>query len=154
MNVVAGIAVTLKKAQTPEFASYARQTLLNAQALANALIERGAHLITGGTDNHLMVVNTATSFDIDGRVAEERLDAVDITVNKQVIPDDPKPPMRPSGIRIGTPAATTRGMQASDMVTIAEYIVSALRQTQPVAELSRVVQALCAKFPLPGHRQL
>lgn len=152
MNVVAGIAVTLKKALLPEFHEYAAQTLRNAQALAKALIERGATLITGGTENHLMVVNTASSYDVDGRVAEERLDAVDITVNKQVIPDDPRPPMRPSGIRIGTPAATTRGMREADMQAIAGFIVSALKESKPPTELARDVQTLCGMFPLPGHR--
>jgi glycine hydroxymethyltransferase len=112
----------------------------------------GARLITGGTENHLMVIHTADSFAVDGRIAEERLDAVDITVNKQVIPDDPRPPMRPSGIRIGTPAATTRGMREADMQSIAEFMISALRETTPQAELAKKVQTLCAKFPLPGHR--
>jgi glycine hydroxymethyltransferase len=152
MNVIAGIAVTLKKALTPEFRQYAEQTLRNAQALAHALIAQGAKLVTGGTENHLMVVNTADSFDIDGRVAEERLDAVDITVNKQVTPDDPRPPMRPSGIRVGTPAATTRGMREAEMQAIATFMVAALMQTKPQSELARDVRALCGKFPLPGHR--
>jgi glycine hydroxymethyltransferase len=152
MNVVAGVAVTLKKAQAPEFREYAAQTLRNAQALANALLERGAKLITGGTENHLIVLNTAASFEVDGRIAEERLDAVDITVNKQVIPDDPRPPMRPSGIRIGTPAATTRGMREADMQSIAGFMVAALKETTPTEQLAREVQTLCAKFPLPGHR--
>lgn len=153
MNVVAGIAVTLKKALTANFREYAEQTLSNALALANSLTAQGAKLITGGTDNHLMVVDTAASYNVDGRVAEERLDAVDITVNKQVIPDDPRPPMRPSGIRIGTPAATTRGMRASDMETIANFIVAALQASKPPGELALAVQSLCAKFPLPGHRK-
>lgn len=152
MNVVAGIAVTLKKAQTPEFRQYAKQTLQNAQALAKSLLAHGAKLVTGGTENHLLVVDTASSYDIDGRTAEERLDAVDITVNKQVIPDDPRPPMRPSGIRIGTPAATTRGMREADMHTIANFMAAALEQSAPREQLARDVQALCAKFPLPGHR--
>jgi glycine hydroxymethyltransferase len=153
MNVVAGIAVTLKKAMTPEFRQYAEQTLRNAQALASALTAQGAKLVTGGTENHLMVVDTAASYNVDGRVAEERLDAVDITVNKQVIPDDPRPPMRPSGIRIGTPAATTRGMGESEMHTIAEFIVAALTASRPPGELASAVQRLCGAFPLPGHRK-
>jgi glycine hydroxymethyltransferase len=153
MNVIAGIAVTLMKAQTPEFSQYAKQTLLNAQALASALIAQGAKLVTGGTENHLMVLNTADSYGIDGRVAEERLDAVDITVNKQVTPDDPRPPMRPSGIRLGTPAATTRGMREAEMLAIANFIVAALTQSTPQGELATAVQTLCGKFPLPGHRK-
>jgi glycine hydroxymethyltransferase len=141
------------KAQTPEFSQYAKQTLLNAQALASALIAQGAKLVTGGTENHLMVLNTADSYGIDGRVAEERLDAVDITVNKQVTPDDPRPPMRPSGIRLGTPAATTRGMREAEMLAIANFIVAALTQSTPQGELATAVQTLCGKFPLPGHRK-
>jgi glycine hydroxymethyltransferase len=152
MNVVAGTAVTLKKALLPEFRQYAQQTLRNAKAFAQALLEQGAKLVTGGTDNHLMVVNTSTSYDIDGRAAEERLDAVDITVNKQVIPDDPRPPMRPSGIRIGTPAATTRGMREAEMRAIAKLMVAALLGKQSAHELALQVQALCGQFPVPGHR--
>lgn len=151
MNVMAGIAVTLKKALTEEFREYARQTLRNAQALAEALRARGAQLVTGGTENHLMVIDTVASFGIDGLEAEERLDALGITVNKQVIPDDPRPPLRPSGIRIGTPAATTRGMREAQMQVIAGWIVTAL-QTGPTKELARAVQLLCATFPVPGHR--
>jgi glycine hydroxymethyltransferase len=153
MNVVAGIAVTLKKAQSTEFHQYARQTLLNAQALAKTLIASGAKLVTGGTENHLLVMDTATTFNIDGRLAEERLDAVEITVNKQVIPDDPRPPMRPSGIRLGTPAATTRGMREQDMESIAQFMIAALTESRPRAELAQAVQSLCLKFPLPGHRK-
>jgi glycine hydroxymethyltransferase len=152
MNVVAGIAVTLKKALLPEFRSYAEQTLRNAKALAQALVAHGAKLVTGGTENHLMVVNTAASYDLDGRIAEERLDAVDITVNKQVIPDDPRPPMRPSGIRIGTPAATTRGMREDEMRAIAGFMVAAMSATRPREELARDVERLCEQYPLPGHR--
>jgi glycine hydroxymethyltransferase len=153
MNVIAGIAVTLKKALTPEFRAYATQTLRNAQALATALKAQGAKLITGGTENHLMVVDTASSYGVDGRVAEERLDAIDITVNKQIIPDDPRPPMRPSGIRIGTPAATTRGMREIDMHAIADFIAAALKESGTPEELAQAVQCLCARFPLPGHRK-
>jgi glycine hydroxymethyltransferase len=153
MNVVAGIAVTLNKAMLPEFREYAQQTLRNAQALAKSLLSQGANLVTGGTENHLMVVDTASSYDVDGRTAEEKLDAVDITVNKQVIPDDPRPPMRPSGIRLGTPAATTRGMKESDMQSIADFIVAALKGTKNHEQLAREVQTLCGKFPLPGHRK-
>jgi glycine hydroxymethyltransferase len=111
MNAIAAIAVTLLKAQTDEFRDYARQVLANSTALANALLAKQVALITGGTDNHMMVINTVSSFDLDGRVAEEILDKVAITTNKQIIPDDPNPPLRPSGIRLGTPAATARGMK-------------------------------------------
>jgi glycine hydroxymethyltransferase len=152
MNVIAGTAITLKKAMTPEFKEYAAQTLRNAQALAKTLLANGGKLITGGTENHLMVLDTAKSFDIDGRVAEERLDAVDITVNKQVTPDDPRPPMRPSGIRIGTPAATTRGMREAEMQKIGELMIATLTQRQDVETLAHAVRELCGRFALPGHR--
>ena len=109
MNVIAGIAVTMGKALTPEFKDYARQVLVNARAFAAALTAKGASLVTGGTDNHMLVVNTSESFGLDGRVAEELLDEVGITTNKQIVPDDPNPPLRPSGIRIGTPAGQPRG---------------------------------------------
>ena len=96
MNAVAGIAVTLEKAQTAEFRDYAAQVLANAQALAQGLMAAGVKLVTGGTDNHMIVVDTMLSFGLDGRTAEEALDQVQITTNKQIIPDDPNPPLRPS----------------------------------------------------------
>ena len=109
MNQVAGVAVTLGKALEPSFHDYAKAVLENARALAEALMAGGAKLVTGGTDNHMMVLDCVASFGINGRVAEEALDEVSITCNKQIIPDDPNPPLRPSGIRLGTPAATTAG---------------------------------------------
>src|SRR4030095_949434 len=109
MHTIAAIAVALRKAQEPAFRGYATQVLRNAKALAAALTGHGATLVTGGTDNHMMVLDTVASFGVDGREAERVLDAVSITTNKQVIPDDPNPPLRPSGVRLGTPAATTRG---------------------------------------------
>src|SRR3569832_288846 len=127
MNNVAGAAVTFKKAAEPAFKDYARAILANAKALAAALMEEGAKLVTDGTDNHLMVVDTVASFGIDGRAAEQALDRIGITTNKQVIPDDPRPPLRPSGIRLGTPACTTRGMGADAMRRIAGWIVRALQ---------------------------
>ena len=115
MNAVAAVAITLGKAQQPEYKQYCRQVLDNAQVLARTLMENGAKLITDGTDNHMMVIDTVKSFGINGRVAEETLDEVSITTNKQVIPDDPNPPLRPSGIRLGTPAAATRGMKEPEI---------------------------------------
>src|SRR5271170_6750809 len=127
MNNVAGAAVTFKKAAEPEFRAYAEQTMKNAKVLAGALTDAGASLITGGTDNHMMVVDCVKSFGIDGRVAQETLDKIGITANKQVIPDDPLPPVRPSGVRLGTPACTTRGMNEADMQRIGAWIVKALK---------------------------
>jgi len=153
MNVIAGIAITLGKALQPEFKSYAAQVLRNAKALAAALSEAGGQLVTGGTDNHMMVLDTVKSFGLDGRVAEETLDAVSITTNKQIIPDDPNPPLRPSGIRLGTPAATARGMTDADMRKLGAWIVQALRAPGDAAALSalrREVEAFCGRFPVPG----
>ena len=156
MNQVAGVAITFGKALQPEFKDYARQVLDNAQVLAEALLEGGAELVTGGTENHLMVLDSVASFGIDGRVAEAALDAVSITCNKQVIPDDPKPPLRPSGIRLGTPAATTRGMKSAEMRMLGRWIVEALRNHGDEAVLARVkgeVEETCSRFPVPGIGQ-
>lgn len=153
MNAVAAIAVTLLKAQTDEFKQYAHQVLSNAKTLAAALMENQASLVTGGTDNHMMVLNTVESYGLDGRVAEEVLDKVNITTNKQIIPDDPNPPLRPSGIRIGTPAATTRGMVNADMELLAKWIVTCLQNPEDEALLVQTrdeVQAFCERFPVPG----
>jgi glycine hydroxymethyltransferase len=153
MNVIAGVAYTLLEAARPEFAVYAREVLVNARVLADELVARGARLVTGGTENHLMVVVTTDSYGIDGRVAERTLDAVSITVNKQIIPDDPNPPLRPSGIRLGTPAATTRGMGAADMRKLAGWIHDALSNHEDEAFLARQreeVEAHCRSFPVPG----
>jgi glycine hydroxymethyltransferase len=153
MNAVAGIAVTLKLAAQPEFKRYALQVLANARALASELTSLGCHLITGGTENHLLVIDTVRSFDIDGRVAETALDAAGLTVNKQVVPDDPRPPLRPSGIRLGTPAITTRGMKEADMKRVAGWIVRALKASADSSQLDAIKQEvteLCQAFPVPG----
>jgi glycine hydroxymethyltransferase len=153
MNAVAGIAVTLGKALEPAFQEYSRQVLANAQALAGELVARGAELVTGGTENHLMVVVTTGTYGIDGKVAEETLDEVSITVNKQVIPDDPKPPLRPSGIRLGTPAATTRGMGVEEMKRLAGWLHDALTHHEDSDQLTQIraeVEEMCLRFPVPG----
>ena len=153
MNQVAGTAIALGKALEPEFAVYARRVLDNAQTLASALMQGGADLVTGGTDNHMMVLDCVRSFGIDGRIAEETLDSISITTNKQVIPDDPNPPLRPSGIRLGTPAATTRGMGDAEMARLAGWILDALRNHEDPAALARLkgeVEETCSEFPVPG----
>ena len=153
MNAIAAIAITLGKAQSEEFKQYANQVLVNSKTLAAALMEKQAMLVTGGTDNHMMVVDTVASFGLDGRVAEEALDKVQITTNKQIIPDDPNPPLRPSGIRIGTPAATTRGMKEPEMEKLANWIVACLQNPEDEANLSRIrseVESFCGSFPVPG----
>ncbi len=153
MNAVAGIAVTMKLASEAAFSEYARQVLRNASVLAAELQQRGCRLITGGTDNHLIVIDTVTSFDIDGRIAESALDAAGLTVNKQIVPDDPRPPLRPSGIRLGTPALTTRGLRETEMTQVAEWMVQAMQSPTDAAKLRALqadVRALCRTFPVPG----
>ena len=156
MNQVAGTAIALGKALEPAFADYARRVLDNAQTLASALMQGGANLVTGGTDNHMMVLDCLQSFGIDGRIAEETLDRISITTNKQVIPDDPNPPLRPSGIRLGTPAATTRGMGEAEMAQLAAWILDALRNHENesvLAQLKTEVEQTCLGFPVPGVAQ-
>jgi glycine hydroxymethyltransferase len=153
MNVIAGVAITLGKALEPAFRAYGAQVLANAKALAKGLADRGGKLVTGGTDNHMMVLDTVKTLGLDGRAAEETLDQISITTNKQIIPDDPNPPLRPSGIRIGTPAATTRGMNEADMEKLAGWMIEALRKHGDTAALSRLrsdVESFCARFPVPG----
>ena len=153
MNQVAATAVTLGKALQPDFRDYCRQVLANARALARALIVREARLVTGGTANHMMVLDCIKSFGMNGREAEETLDEIAITCNKQVVPDDPNPPLRPSGIRLGTPAATTRGMREPEMEILGECMIEALRSPDDrhsLARLEKRVRELCARFPAPG----
>jgi len=153
MNNVAGIAITLGKALQPEFREYGAQVLRNAKTLAATLMESGASLVTGGTDNHMMVLDTMASHGIDGRVAEETLDRVAITTNKQITPDDPNPPLRPSGIRIGTPAATSRGMKEAEMVKLGGWIARALaarEDEQALSAICKEVESFCRDFPVPG----
>ena len=153
MNQIAGAAIALGKAQAPAFKDYARAVLANAKTLAEALLEGGAELVTGGTDNHMMVLDCVASFGLDGRVAEETLDKISITTNKQVVPDDPNPPLRPSGIRLGTPAATTRGMGEAEMRRLAGWMLEALRHDDDDGALARLraeVEETCFRFPVPG----
>jgi len=153
MNQVAATALTLKLASTDAFKTYAGAVLANAKALAQSLRDHQVRLITGGTENHLLVINTITSFDIDGRRAQEVLDEIELTTNKQVIPDDPNPPMRPSGLRLGTPAPTARGMGEAEMAVIGRLIASALAapdNAQGLSILAEEVRQLAARFPVPG----
>jgi glycine hydroxymethyltransferase len=152
MHVIAGKAVCFGEALRPEFKTYAQQILDNAQALAAALLAGGLKLVSGGTDNHLMLVDV-TTLGIGGKQAEIALDAAGITVNKNMIPFDPRKPMDPSGIRIGTPALTTRGMGADQMRTIAGLMLAALKGADDAAVLSRIrtqVRELCSDFPAPA----
>jgi glycine hydroxymethyltransferase len=153
MHTIAAIAVALEKARAREFRAYAAQMLANAQALAAGLLAGGAELVTGGTDNHMLVMDTLRGQGIDGRRAERVLDRAGITTNKQILPDDPNPPLRPSGIRLGSPAVTARGMREPEMRRIAVWIRAALAAHDREAALDEIagqVRALCRAFPIPG----
>lgn len=150
MHVIASKAVALKEALEPEFKEHGKQVIKNAQALAQALIEEGIDIVGGGTQNHLMLIDTR-SLGISGKKAEAILDEVRITVNKNAIPFDPTSPFVTSGIRLGTPAATTRGMKEEDMKTIAKIIAMTLKNPDDngVHDQARtLVKELTAKYPL------
>ncbi len=150
MHVIAAKAVAFGEALQPEFATYQRNIVDNAKALAQGLIDRGFRLVSGGTDNHLMLVDVQTK-GLTGKVAEHILDEVGITVNKNTIPFDKASPFVTSGIRIGTPAVTTRGMTPAAMERIAEAINLALTSNQDAVKLAKVrgiVESLCKEFPL------
>jgi glycine hydroxymethyltransferase len=154
MHVIAAKAVAFKEVLQPEFKAYAQQVVKNAQALAGGLVERGYKLVSGGTDNHLMLVDF-TGTEITGKVAERALEDAGITVNKNAVPFDTRSPFVTSGIRIGTPATTTRGLQEAEMVQVAEWIDRALKNIENPAELAKIkgeVKALCERFPLYAHR--
>ncbi len=148
MHVIAGKAVCFGEALKPEFKAYAKQIVDNAQALAKGLLARGFDLVSGGTDNHLMLVDLRP-VHITGKEMEHRLDEVYITVNKNAIPNDPEKPMVTSGIRVGTPAVTTRGLLTEDMEKIAEFMYLTATQFDTKADEIRAgVSELCAKYPL------
>jgi glycine hydroxymethyltransferase len=149
-HVIASKAVALAEAATPEFHDYQRRIVENAKALAKGLIDRGFRLVSGGTDNHLMLLDVGAR-GLSGKQAEKALDAVGLTVNKNTIPFDPRPPLVASGIRIGTPAVTTRGMGAREMDAIADAIAQTLEapEDEGVREaVRRRVRELCEGFPL------
>ena len=153
MNNTAAKAVALGEALRPEFKVYAAQILKNAKRLADELMKRDFKLITNGTDNHLILADVKTSFDLDGGVVEETLDKIGLTLNKNAIPDDTLPPFRPSGIRLGTPALTTRGLKESDMELIADWMHQAIqnyRDDMILNKLSKQVKDFAKQFPLPG----
>jgi glycine hydroxymethyltransferase len=157
MNSIAAAAITFRKAAESSFKDYARQILKNARALAEGLSNAGIALVTGGTSNHMLVADTIASFALDGKRAEQTLEKIGIATNKQVIPDDPNPPLRPSGIRLGTPACTTRGMTEAEMRQIAPWIAEALSNPDDEARLGKIrgeIRELSAKFPIPGFDSL
>ena len=148
MHIIAAKAVAFKEALSPEFRAYAEQIVKNAKAMSEALLARGVNLVSGGTDNHLMLVDLRP-FNITGKELERRLDEVYITVNKNAIHNDPEKPFVTSGIRIGTPAVTTRGLGIEEMEKIAEYIYLCATDFENKADEIRAgVNAICEKFPL------
>ncbi len=149
-HVIAAKAVAFKEAMQPEFRDYARQTVKNAKALADSLMDEGFTLVSGGTDNHLILVDLRNK-NVTGKEAEEALDKAGITVNKNMIPYDPRMPFDPSGIRLGTPAITTRGMKESEMKAIGEFISKAIenhKDDRKLSEIREEVRELCREFPV------
>lgn len=151
MHTIAAKAVAFGEALRPEFTAYAQQIVKNAAVLADELKRGGLKLVTGGTSNHLVLTDVYGSFGIDGKTAQERLEASGITANANAIPNDTLPPFRPSGLRLGTPAVTTRGMKEAEIKQIAEWIITAIQVENPSvhAELKQKTESLAKSFPLP-----
>lgn len=153
MHVIAAKAVAFHEALQPEFKAYATQIVKNASTLADALKKHGFELVTGGTSNHLILADVYKSFGIDGKVAENALDAIGLTLNANSVPDDVLPPFRPSGIRLGTPAMTTRGLKEDHMQQVADWMKAAIDNRDDeskLAELRAEVKAFVQAFPLPS----
>lgn len=153
MHTIAAKAVAFHEALQPEFREYTKRVVQNARELAAQLQQRGFQLVTGGTSNHLILANVHESFGIDGKVAEQALDAIGLTLNANSVPDDPLPPFRPSGIRLGTPALTTRGMQPEHMAQIAKWMAQAIEYREDdkqLATLRQQVVSFVRAFPLPS----
>jgi len=158
MNTIAAIAVALHEAQTPEFKAYAQQALKNAQTLASELTARGYKLVTGGTDNHMVIVDfSGTEWNpqggLDWSIAEKTLDKIWISTSKSTIPDDPNPPFRPSGLRIWLPAMTTRGIKEQEVKQIVEFMDHAFKNKdneEILADLRTKVREMSLSFPVPG----
>src|SRR5207244_2733527 len=149
-RTIADKAVALHEAATPAFRDYQRQIVANAKALAAGLLRRGSRLLSGGTDNHLMMLDLRGT-ELTGKLAEETLDKARITVNKNAVPNDPRSPFVTSGVRLGTPAVTSRGMKEAEMETIAELVRRGLERVGDDAALGRLgeeVRELCRRFPI------
>jgi glycine hydroxymethyltransferase len=152
-HIIAAKAVAFGEALKPEFKTYAQQIVSNASTLADVLTANGFNLVTGGTSNHLILADVKKSFDLDGKIVEEALDKICLTLNKNSVPDDTLPPFKPSGIRLGTPAITTRGLKEKDMKTIADWMKKAVDNRDNVAKLNTLrdeVVQFALKFPLPS----
>ena len=153
MHTIAAKAVCFYEAMQPAYREYAAQVIKNAKKLADELMKRGFKLVTNGTDNHLILADIMTSFGIHGGVAEDALDAIGLTMNKNSIPNDTQPPFRPSGLRLGTPALTTRGLKEEHMEQIAEWMLQGIKardDAKKQAELQKAVKAFALQFPLPS----
>ena len=146
-HVIAGKAVCFKEALEPEFAEYQKQIIKNAQALSKGLMGRGVKIISGGTDNHLMLIDLRGE-EVTGKELEKRLDAAHITCNKNTVPNDPRSPFVTSGVRLGTPAVTTRGLKEEDMDVIAECIALVLQSEDNIEKVKGMVAELTTKYPL------
>ena len=155
MHIIAGKAICFGEALTDDFKVYGQQVVDNAKALAEALMSAGLTLVSGGTDNHLMLVNVFESLGIGGRTAEEILDQCSITTNKNMLPFDERKPNDPSGVRIGTPAMTSRGMGVDEMVKVGKWIATALKSPEDSVlhqSIKNEVAALCEQFPVPADQ--
>lgn len=155
MNNIAAKAVAFYEALQPSFNEYAKQVVANAKTLADALMSEGFKLVTNGTDNHLLLIDMPKSFDIDGRDAQNILDEIGLTANCNAIPNDTLPPFRPSGLRLGTPAITTRGLKEHDMQQLAKWMHAAItnrNDSKKLQTLKKEVIEFAKKFPLPSDR--
>ena len=153
MNNIAAKAVAFGEALDPSFREYAKHIVQNADALAKAMLKEGFVLVSGGTSNHLILADVVRSFGVDGSVAEKALDKIGLTLNKNSVPDDTNPPFRPSGIRLGTPALTTRGMTVADMPKIARWMkqaIDAREDDQALESLRAEVRKFAMAYPLPS----
>jgi glycine hydroxymethyltransferase len=147
-NNIAAVAVCLKEASSSAFKRYGSQIIKNSKALASELLKYGFNLVTNGTDNHLILIDLRNK-KISGAEAQNKLEKAGITLNKNTIPFDPEPPFKPSGIRLGTPAVTTRGMKEKEMTQIAFWINEVISKPKSCLKVRKEVKKLCQKFPLP-----
>lgn len=147
-NSIAAIAVCLKEASSSKFKTYANQIVKNCKKLAGELKKHGFNLVTGGTDNHLILIDLRNK-NVSGKEAQQRLEKAGITTNKNTIPFDPNPPFKPSGLRLGTPAITTRGMKEKEMEKIASWISEAISDKRNISKVKKEIRGFCKKFPLP-----
>ncbi|MEZ6145167.1 MAG: hypothetical protein R3B91_06980 [Planctomycetaceae bacterium] len=153
VHIIAAKAICFQEALQPSFKDYARQVIANAQTLAETLLSGGLKLSSGGTDNHLMLCDVTTLNGVTGKIAEKALDRAGITVNKNMIPYDPRKPLDPSGIRIGTPALTTRGMKEAEMQRVGGWILTVLGNPEDDGTINSVrgeIAEFAKNYPVPG----